>query len=418
MDTNEDIRNEVYEKLRGLEGDELNDFIDRLSEEIAFSTQNKGGVSFEANVRWCIIKIDLYGESTHEFHDTKQEAIAHLIKHHRNPEYDLRPYEELNAEMQGLICFEAPEGFTPVVKGKGKSELNPLSSTEQKKLVTSGIRQAVKDGVLALKKGKYDVKLQNYPTLHQLQRAHEKPIEQQIRQLKHDIASAIEDPMMFKLKKKHGLTPPKCTSKGKWVKIENEESSFFLNSIRRVLNNKPVETVAEVLASSHQTLEKEYLPENERGKRKPVNTNSVHRVSTESEVINVISMMAKKGFDNQPIYCNTSKRCVATIRLKEALKNLYQGKYSGFQTFDEYKTMIEKNLLLTPPPIFLPTDPVDYVVSLFNVGCEAILFEFDNQEWEKYGGSSSVSAKLEDGWHIMTPHDIVVFLTEKDQHRT
>lgn len=411
MDTNEDMRNEVYEKLRGLEGDELNDFIDRLSEEIAFSTQIKGGVSFEANVRWCIIKIDLYGESTHEFHDTKEEAIAHLIKHHCNPEYDLPPYEELNAEMQGLICFEAPDGFTPE-----DSDLNLLTSDEQKNHMVSKIRPRVKEGVLALKKGKYDVKLQNHPTLHQLQRAHEKPIEQQIRQLKHDIASAIEDPMMFKLKKKHGLTPPKRNSRGKWLKTENEESSFFLNSIRRVLNNKPVETIAEVLASSHQTLEKEYLPEDERGKRKPVNTNSVHRVSTESEVIDVISMMALKGFDNQPIYCNTSKKCVATIRLKEALKNLYQRKYSGFKTFDDYKTMIEENLLLTPPPIFLPTDPVDYVVSLFNVGCEAILFEFDNQEWEKYGGSSDVSAKLEDGWHIMTPHDIVVFLTENGQH--
>lgn len=416
MDTNEDMRNEVYVKLRDLEGDELNDFIDRVSEEIAFSTQNKGGVSFEANVRWCIIKIDLYGQSTHEFHDTKEEAIAHLIKHHCNPEYELPPYEELSAEMQGLICFEAPDGFTPT--GKEKSDLNLLTSDEQKKLITSEIRQAVKDGVLALKKGKYDVKLQNHPTLHQLQRAHETPIEQQISQIIHNIVPAIEDQMMFKLKKKHGLTPPKRNSKGKWVKIENEESSFFLNSIRRVLNNKPVETIAEVLASSHSILEKEHLPENERGKRKPVNTNSVHRVSTESEVNDVISMMALKGFDNQPIYCNTSKRCVATIRLKEALKNLYQNKYSGFQTFDDYKTMIEENLLLTPPPIFLPTDPMDYVVSLFNVGCEAILFEFDNQEWEKYGGSSGVSAKLEDGWHIMTPHDIVVFLTEKGQHKT
>ena len=282
--------------------------------------------------------------------------------------------------------------------------------------MSSEIRQAVKDGVLALKKGKYDVKLQNHPTLQKLQRAYEMPIEQQIRELTHGIVPAIEDQMMFKLKKKHGLTPPKCSSKGKWVKIENEESSFFLNSIRRVLNNKPIKTIAEVLALSHPILEKEYVSEIERGRRKPVSTNAVHSVSTESDVIDVISMMAKKGFDNQPIYCNTSKRCVATIRLKEALKNLYQDKYSSFKTFDDYKKMIEENLLLTPPPIFLPTDPVDYVVSLFNVGCEAILFEFDNQEWEKYGGSSGVSAKLEDGWHIVTPHDIVVFLTDKEQN--
>lgn len=414
MDTNEDMRNEVYAKLRDKEGDELKDFIDQVSEEIAFSTQNKGGVSFAANVRWCIIKIDLYGQSTHEFHNTKEEAIAHLIKHHCDPEFDLPPYEKLNAEMQGLICFEAPDGFTPI--GKGKSDLNLLTSDEQKKLMTSEIRQAVKDGVFALKKGKYDVKLQNHPTLHSLQRAYEMPIEQQIRELIHDIVPAIEDQMKFKLKKKHGLTPPKCSSKGKWVKIENEESSFFLNSIRRVLNDKPVKTIAEVLAFSHPILEKEYVSENERGKsREPVSKNVVHSVSTRSEVIEVISMMAKKGFDNQPIYCSTSKKCVGTIRLKEALKNLYQGKYSSFKTFEDYGKMIDENLLLTPPPIFLPTDPVDYVVSLFNVGCEAVLFQFEKQQWEKYGGSSHVSEMLDEGWHIVTPHDIVVFLTDKDQ---
>ena len=79
MDTNEDIRNEVYAELRYLEGDELNQFIDRVSEEIAFSTQTKGGVSFMANVRWCVIKIDLYGQSIHEFYDTKEEGGEGLL---------------------------------------------------------------------------------------------------------------------------------------------------------------------------------------------------------------------------------------------------------------------------------------------------------------------------------------------------
>ena len=149
----------------------------------------------------------------------------------------------------------------------------------------------------------------------------------------------------LKLKKKHGLKPPpKCSSEGKWVKVENEESSFFLNSIRRVLNDKPVKTIAEVLAFSHPILEQEYVSENERGKsREPVSTNAVHSVSTGSEVIEVISMMAKKGFDNQPIYCSTSKKCVGTIRLKEALKNLYQGRYSSFKTFEDYGKMIDEN---------------------------------------------------------------------------
>jgi len=418
MDTNEDARNEVYAKLRDLEGDELEEFIDRLCEEIAFSTQKKGGVTFEPNVRWCIIKIKPYGQTTHGFHDTKEEAIAHLNKHHIDPDFDLPPYEELNSEVQGLICFEAPDGFTPREKGKATiPNLNSLASAEQKRHITSKIRGKVKESVRLIKKGKHDVKQQDHPTIDSLQKAYENSIKERLDELKDKIGPAIENEINLKLKKKHGLKPPTKDSDGKWVKVENEESSFFLNSIRRVINDKPVKTIAEVLAFSHPILEQEYVSENERGKsREPVSTNAVHSVSTRSEVIEVISIMAKKGFDNQPIYCNISKKCVGAIRLKEALKNLYQGKYSSFKTFEDYEKMIDENLLLTPPPIFLPTDPVGYVVSLFNVGCEAVLFQFEKQQWEKYGGSSHVSEMLDDGWHIVTPHDIVVFLTEKHQN--
>ena len=148
------------------------------------------------------------------------------------------------------------------------------------------------------------------------------------------------------------------------------------------------------------------------GPRKPINDNNVHGVFTTSKVNEIIETMAMKGFDNQPIYCKDSGRCIGSIRLREAMKNLYMGRYSNHPTFQNYHDMIKENLMLLPPPMFSPTDSIEYVVSIFNSGCEAILFEFDKKTWLEYGGASEVAEVLENGLHILTPHDVVIYFLE------
>ena len=79
----------------------------------------------------------------------------------------------------------------------------------------------------------------------------------------------------------------------------------------------------------------------------------MHGVFTNSNVRTVIETMAKKGFDNQPVYCRKRHECIGAIRLKEALENLFHGNYNEFETFENYDKMIEKGLMLHPPPVFL-----------------------------------------------------------------
>ena len=94
------------------------------------------------------------------------------------------------------------------------------------------------------------------------------------------------------------------------------------------------------------------------------------------------------------------------------MKNLYLGRYSNHPTFQNYHDMIKENLMLLPPPKFSPTDSIEYVVSIFNSGCEAILFEFDKKTWLEYGGAPKVAEVLENGLHILTPHDVVIYFLE------
>ena len=53
-----DNRAEVYHLLREMDNKTLDGFIHRLSEEIAFSSQNAGGVKFDSKMGWGIIKMN------------------------------------------------------------------------------------------------------------------------------------------------------------------------------------------------------------------------------------------------------------------------------------------------------------------------------------------------------------------------
>ena len=68
MSYNFDNRAEVYHRIREMTKDQRKDFIDRLCDEIAFSTQTKGGVGFDFIMGWCIIKLDPFNNNLSLIH--------------------------------------------------------------------------------------------------------------------------------------------------------------------------------------------------------------------------------------------------------------------------------------------------------------------------------------------------------------
>ena len=158
--------------------------------------------------------------------------------------------------------------------------------------------------------------------------------------------------------------------------------------------------VAEVLSVSHPILSKETI-------RKPIDSNDHHSVFTNSNPRQALLRMATQGFDNQPIYCNLQSKCVATLKLSNAINHLEE--FPNISDFTQYEKLISQKILSRPPPLFSAYDRVDQIIGLFDSGCEAILFEFKSELWESMGFNSEVSSTLEDGLHIMTPHDIAAY---------
>lgn len=418
MSNNSDIRAEVRQLLREKKKNkqEMQEFIDQLCNEIAFSTQKKGGVGFEFELGYCIVKLDPYdNKSVHQTYSSKADAIQALDEH--NQSVGIPTHDSLSKEMQSILCFEAPLRLIPVAKTSREElvEFESLTANEKKRQINADIRNKVVDGVnlLISEKDGNTTDLRNYGSFEELRDAYQNSIDAQLGKFANDVELSVENWEDLSLQNKASLKIPSATKKRNWVTSQNDPGAFFLNSVRKVLIEKEVHSIAEVLAYSHPILEAEYVSEEIRGSpRKPVNTNDVHGVFTNSNVRDVIETMAKKGFDNQPVYCRKRDQCIGAIRLKEALENLFHGNYNDFETFEDYDKMIEKGLMLHPPPVFLPTDPLDYIVSLFNAGCEAILFKFVQSRWMQFNGNSTVADVLNDGWHILTPHDLVIFMLD------
>lgn len=418
MSNNSDIRAEVRQLLREKKKNkqEMQEFIDQLCNEIAFSTQKKGGVGFEFELGYCIVKLDPYdNKSVHQTYSSKADAIQALDEH--NQSVGIPTHDSLSKEMQSILCFEAPLRLIPVAKTSREElvDFESLTANEKKRQINADIRNKVVDGVnlLISEKDGNTTDLRNYGSFEELRDAYQNSIDAQLGKFANDVELSVENWEDLSLQNKASLKIPSATKKRNWVTSQNDPGAFFLNSVRKVLIEKEVHSIAEVLAYSHPILEAEYVSEEIRGSpRKPVNTNDVHGVFTNSNVRAVIETMAKKGFDNQPVYCRKRDQCIGAIRLKEALENLFHGNYNDFETFEDYDKMIEKGLMLHPPPVFLPTDPLDYIVSLFNAGCEAILFKFVQSRWMQFNGNSTVADVLNDGWHILTPHDLVIFMLD------
>ena len=416
MNNNKQIsnnRSEIYNLLRGKSAEEYDSIVTRLCEELAFHS-SRGGVKIVPIMGWCIIKFSIRGEGTqHEVFREREVALKRLNKHHEDN--DLPPFDSLDKTLQKVLCFESPIRFEPK-DHFDESVFENLTLEEQRTEVVKQMQESENlrrnlDN-LRTETAQYEVSIKNHHSLKSLKNAYSESLKARLDNYAAAVHNSIENPRHMDLKDNHGLKTIPHKNPTKWVSVEKDPGASFLNALRTILLDGNVASIAEVLAFSHPILEKGYVPEPDRGPRKPINDNNVHGVFTTSKVKEIIETMAMKGFDNQPIYCKDSGRCIGSIRLREAMKNLYLGRYSNHPTFQNYHDMIKENLMLLPPPKFSPTDSIEYVVSIFNSGCEAILFEFDKKTWLEYGGAPKVAEVLENGLHILTPHDVVIYFLE------
>ena len=402
---------EIQKMYNDMDDVEKTGLLNDLKKHNAFSDVKSGGIDLIPEMHWYTIKLEWGDEegAVWDKYSTKSEAVAALNIHHE--ECGLPNYDEISPELQNHLVFKAPGDFKILIKGSDDEYVSTnLTHEEQQKEIANN-NHISNSTITNLWKDDKMVK-RRYRNASSAISAHKRHVEAQINDITSKVQANIEswEPSFEAIKDiDKNVKRPKADN---WIQYHSEPTASTVDAIYEVLKKKQkkIVTIASVLFKSHTILEPNFNKESD-GRRPPINSNEVHGVYTTSNPKEVLAKMSRLGFGNQPIYCDVAKRCVAMITLKESIKFLAMGALEH-EDFTDYQKMKKNRLLREPPPMFTPFDSVELAVSLFNAGCESVLFNFDSEEWLANGEDPEVCEILENGIHIFTPHDVVAYFTK------
>jgi len=391
-------RSIAYSRLRNLSSDEIKIHAEQIAKQVAFSTEILGGAIYKPVIGWCVVKL-LYDSSVEpeiEYSDSEEGAIEKLNTH-ISEELGLNlTFDDIPNGVKKLLVFPAPMSFRIFSKNEDITDLNHEDQVNE---IQKDIISKVHDSINRLKSKDNAMTQKWYPDSVTAILEHEHYVQDKIRKMVKQIRDNISDISSFELKKgAKSINIP--ASVKKWVNYRSDLAASSVDSILEQITPHTSPMIAEVLSVSHPILSKEKL-------RKPIDSNDHHSVFTTSNPRQALLRMATQGFDNQPIYCNTQSKCVATLKLSNAINHLSE--FPNTSDFTRHEELISQGILSRPPPLFSAYDTIDQIIGLFNSGCEAILFEFKSELWDAMGFDNDVSSILNDGLHIMTPHDIAAY---------
>ena len=396
-------RSVAYSRLRNLSSDEIKVHVEQIAKQVAFSTEVLGGAIYKPVIGWCVVKL-LYDNSVEpeiEYSDSEEGAIEKLNTH-ISEELGLNlTFDDIPNNVKKLLVFPAPVAFRIF---SGKDDITNLNHEDQVNEIQKDIISKVHGSVNRLKSKDNAMTQKWYPDSATAILEHEHYVQDKIRKMAKQIRDSISDISSFELKKgAKSINIP--DSAKKWVNYRSDMAASSVDSILEQITPNPSPMIAEVLSVSHPILSKEKI-------RKPIDSNDHHSVFTTSNPRQALLRMATQGFDNQPIYCKNQSKCVATLKLSNAINHLSE--FPNTSDFTRYEELIKQGILSRPPPLFSAYDTIDQIIGLFNSGCEAILFEFKSELWNSMGLDNDVSSILNDGLHIMTPHDIAAYFVRED----
>ena len=396
-------RSIAYSRLRNLSSDEIKVHVEQIAKQVAFSTEVLGGAIYKPVIGWCVVKL-LYDNSVEpeiEYSDSEEGAIEKLNTH-ISEELGLNlTFDDIPNNVKKLLVFPAPVAFRIF---SGKDDITNLNHEDQVNEIQKDIISKVHGSVNRLKSKDNAMTQKWYPDSATAILEHEHYVQDKIRKMAKQIRDSISDISSFELKKgAKSINIP--DSAKKWVNYRSDMAASSVDSILEQITPNPSPMIAEVLSVSHPILSKEKI-------RKPIDSNDHHSVFTTSNPRQALLRMATQGFDNQPIYCKNQSKCVATLKLSNAINHLSE--FPNTSDFTRYEELIKQGILSRPPPLFSAYDTIDQIIGLFNSGCEAILFEFKSELWNSMGLDNDVSSILNDGLHIMTPHDIAAYFVRED----
>jgi hypothetical protein len=189
------------------------------------------------------------------------------------------------------------------------------------------------------------------------------------------------------------------------IKLRINPNPDFVEALHSFLIPSDIPSISEVTARSHYKIAR-FFNEDPKFRCSLTSSKNTTRAYTNSNFQETVSKMTKFGFTMQAILDSDTNRCVGSLNLDQMVHLLSKKSRPKNLDIEELKSF---GILGPIPPVLDGKASVSQAEALFSNGCKAILFEYFE---EQDGGKDRASAAtLEQGLHIMTPHDLVAFLT-------
>ena len=168
-------------------------------------------------------------------------------------------------------------------------------------------------------------------------------------------------------------------------------------------------TVGEVIARSHHIIAENFEGENP-SFRTSLTSEGKIGVIPSSDFRKTVRMMTKYHFTTQPILDPTTGACIGSLNLEQMVGLIKENSDNLPSTLD-LEELRQCGILGPRPPMLDENASISLAEALFARGCQAILFEHRTSASSGSEGPREGYAELEEGLHIMTPVDIVAYIT-------
>ena len=188
------------------------------------------------------------------------------------------------------------------------------------------------------------------------------------------------------------------------IKLRTNPNPDFVEALHSFLIPSDIPSISEVTARSHYKIAP-FFKEDPNFRGSLTSSKNTTRAYTNSNFQETVSKMTKFGFTMQAILDSDTNRCVGSLNLDQIVHLLSKKTRPKNLDIEELKSF---GILGAIPPVLDGNASVSQAEALFSNGCKAILFE----HFEEHDGGKdrAGAATLEQGLHIMTPHDLVAFL--------
>lgn len=401
-----DYEDHIPKLLANYSDDEVNVKLNKVANDFVLSTAN-GGIEPRAKNGYWVFMIDIVAhdegdpdsmKNEYEFCESKEEADK-IFNEHYHPNGQTEETEYWNT-VRELLILERPISYE-FVSARNKEVLNDQNLTTKRPELQEWIRQTKIDTKISDFKN-IDIDREQFRTIDEAISVYTNVLMTKAEKLSEGLTQLLDSKGEIKrdeaVKKIKEIAPDEnsMTKKNKLIKTRISATNQLIPAIYYELTNISSFMLPDVLAISQR-----FMGQNE--KRQALNLEK--RFTTTSTLEEIVRHMVTHGYTTQIVFDTSNPSGMVNIR--SILKYL-----NSHPKSEKLEIKNCGKLLSEVPPIYDQNTRASHLIPIFQSNLiDAVIFHFDSSTfWNASEGKSNEF--LEEGWHIITPQDVVAFLLQ------